>query len=249
MTGLQAWNASRSAKALLPLRAPPVTRVREGTVHGIVVLSEAMELVFQEASHSSALTRAAFLVTGLEDEPDQTRQRRVSVRAPECHLTAVERQVVVAGGRLNGVMIGGVGLDDSATSQGSAPRPPGNLGQELKHMLAGPEVRQEQADVGQDYADERDAWKIQRLGDHLSTDQDVGLAGLERSPEPLMRPSSSRRVVVPASDSGTGETGPQVLLDALSAEAQKTDPRATAAGAAGRRGLAPAAPMAEQRIS
>ena len=70
-------------------------------------------------------------------------------------------------------------LDDDLALEIAPPGAAGDLGDELERALAGAEVRDVQAEVRIEDADERDVWEMQALGDHLRADQDIDLVGLE----------------------------------------------------------------------
>ena len=94
-------------------------------------------------------------------------------------------------------------LDDRLARPLAAAGPADDLRQQLKRPLRRAEVRQAQANVSRDDADERHARKVVALGDHLRADQHVDLAGHEppeqRRQRPLRRMASrsSRATLAP----------------------------------------------------
>ena len=93
---------------------------------------------------------------------------------------AVKAFEVVGADRGEGVMIRDKGLHDDPARSGGASCSAGYLGQELEGALGGTKIREMEADICGDHADELDAWEIVSLGDHLGADDDVDLFVLER---------------------------------------------------------------------
>ena len=115
-------------------------------------------------------------------------ERRIAHLAAEVDLPLEERGVVLPARQLHAVVIGIERLDDRLAGTLAAARAPDDLRQQLERPLRRAEIRQPEADVGRDDADERHAREIVSLGDHLRADQHVDLAGRE-----LRRAASSGR--------------------------------------------------------
>src|SRR5688572_22808677 len=115
-------------------------------------------------------------------------------------------------------MVRRVGLDDGSAAARAAAGPASNLGQELKGALAGAEVGQVEPNVGQDDADEGDAREVERLGDQLGANQDVGLVVAELGPDVGVAAATAAHVAIPAQQARPGQDGPELLLDPLSAD-------------------------------
>ncbi len=82
---------------------------------------------------------------------------RVGRLLPLGELSRRKRLEVVPHGRTDRIVVGERGLDEYLTPERAPPRSTGNLGEELKGALAGPEVGQVHADVRVDRADQRDS--------------------------------------------------------------------------------------------
>src|SRR5882724_5482645 len=118
-----------------------------------------------------------FLITPLQRQQGNTAEGRVFQLLPELQFLFVETCEIVTAGVLNRRMEGSKRLDHDFTLDIPAPGPARHLSQQLKGALAGAEIRHMQRQVGINNSDERDVWKMQTLGDHLGSDQDIGLAG------------------------------------------------------------------------
>ncbi len=80
----------------------------------------------------------------------------------------------------------------------AAAGPAGCLGDQLESPLGGPEIGHAQHQVGRQDADDRDIGKIMAFGDHLGTDQHIGLTPGELVQQPGMGGPADRRVLVHA---------------------------------------------------
>ena len=98
---------------------------------------------------------------------------------PVGNFLLIKSGVVVAGGRLYGVVLRGKGLDDDPAAGRTPPRPARHLAQELESPLAGAEIRQVQAGIGADHAHQRHRGYVQSLGHHLRADEDIRLPTAE----------------------------------------------------------------------
>ena len=85
----------------------------------------------------------------------------------------------MSGGRLNGIVLWRIGLNDNLPPQSTTPCPAGNLTQQLKSPFPGTEIRQVQRRVSTNYPDQGNQWQIQSLGNHLRANQNVSLMGTQ----------------------------------------------------------------------
>ena len=106
-------------------------------------------------------------------------------------------------------------LHEHATALRAAPRPPRNLRHELKRPLASPKVGKVQPRVGIHDSDDRDVRKVEPLGDHLGSEQDVDLALGNALQDVMVRPLARRRVEIHACDSRAGIAHPEEMLELL----------------------------------
>ena len=95
-----------------------------------------------------------------------------------------------------------------------------------------------------DDADERDAWEVEALRDHLGADEDVDLLALEGRERLLVVLAAAHRVGVHAPDAGLRERLGELRLDALAAHAEEAQARARAA-----RALLGNAPLLAARVA
>jgi hypothetical protein len=119
-------------------------------------------------------------------------------------------------------------LDDDLALDISAPGAARNLRQQLERPLARAKVRDVQALVRIDDADQRHIREVQALGDHLRSDEDVGFAKAEIAKDPTIVVLSLKRVGIHPLHARVGKKFRQDLLDLFSAEAGITDRRVTA---------------------
>ena len=97
-------------------------------------------------------------------------------------------------------------LNDRLAGTLAAPGAAGDLRQQLERALGRSEVREAEADVGGDHADQRHVGKVVALGDHLRADQDVDFAArdfLERLDEAALAPHG---IAIDARDARRRET-------------------------------------------
>ena len=145
-------------------------------------------------------------------------------RLPERDLLLEESLKIMMPGVLDGWTGRREGLDDHL-SLGVAPaRTAGNLGKKLECPLPGTEVRRMQPRVRVDDADQGDIGKIQPLGDHLGSDEDVGLTGAEFSQNLAVRSFAGHRVRIHPGDAGHRKEPADRFLDALRADPGVLDP-------------------------
>ena len=78
------------------------------------------------------------------------------------------------GGRLNGVMVGLIGLNDDPAAQQAPSGAAGYLGQYLKRPFTRLVIGQPQRNVGRDHAHQGHQRQVQPFGNHLRAHQDVG---------------------------------------------------------------------------
>ena len=113
----------------------------------------------------------------LDPHHREARKRRIHKLAAQFQFAAHEARVILIAGGADAVMMRRVGLDDHAARALAASRASRDLGQQLERSLGGAEVGQVQRHVGEDDRGQRDAGKIETLGDHLRADQNIDLAG------------------------------------------------------------------------
>lgn len=80
---------------------------------------------------------------------------------------------IVFTGELDAGAVGGECLDDDFAFEFASAGAAGYLGDELEGALCSAEIRDVQADICVEDADEGDVGKVQAFGDHLSADEDV----------------------------------------------------------------------------
>lgn len=157
-----------------------------------------------------------------ETRDDQIREstvRRIPGRRAIPDFTPGECLVVVPQGCAERGVLRSRGLDQDFARLVTTSGPTGDLRQQLERTLSGAEVRQVESDIGVDYADQRDAWKIESLGDHLGAEENVYLAAPNPLQEAAMRALAPGRVDIhPEYARGRKELG-HALLDLLGADA------------------------------
>ena len=139
------------------------------------------------------------------------------------------------GSRLDGVVLRLIRLQDHPPAQQAAARPTRHLRQHLEGALARAEVRQIEADIRTDHADQRHHRQIESLGDHLRADQHVGLAVHEALQDGIVRCLCRGGIGVPAQHARGGKGLHHRLLHLLRAGAEVADALRVAARA--QRGL------------
>ena len=113
----------------------------------------------------------------LDEDTRQATEGRVPKGATPGDLLLVKGLVILGGGRLDGVVLRLVGLQDGA-SAGQAPSgATGRLGQQLEAALAGAKVRQVETMVGVDHAGQRNQRQVEAPGDHLRAHQHISRGG------------------------------------------------------------------------
>ena len=98
--------------------------------------------------------------------------------------SATKPSIVVPCRRADRGVVGRVGLHEHPAGPIAPPGASGHLRHELKGPLGGAEVGQMQRRVGVDHPHQRHVGEVEPLGDHLSAQQDLDLAGLERRQAP-----------------------------------------------------------------
>ncbi len=185
----------------------------------------------QRLDELAGVALGAVLGPSLHDRVDERHGRRILHRLPEVQLLLEEAGVVLPAGVLDAVVLGEERLDDRLAANLAAAGAAGDLRQQLERSLPCPEIRQAEADVGRDHADERHARKVMALGDHLRADEDVELASGEPRQQRGDRAAPADRVAVDARDARAGKSLADLRLDALGAEADELDELAGAIGA------------------
>ena len=168
--------------------------------------------------------------------------------APKGDLVFVKALIVVSTRRLNGRVVGRVGLDDDLAPQDASPGAPRHLGQQLESPLPGAKVGQVDDRVGGDDAHQGHAGQVQALGDHLCADHDVGLAVDKAIEDLFVGQLAPRGVQIPTHDPGLGVGLAHQLFDALSADAKEFDATTPATGTLRRHKRLVIAVMADQII-
>jgi hypothetical protein len=148
-------------------------------------------------------------------------------------LALREARVVVVDQRPVQRMVGIFGLDQHFAGQVGTAAAAADLHQLREEPLRGAEVGGEQRRIGADRADQRQQREIMALGQHLGTDQDVGLTRVDGGEQGLPFLRRARRIAVDAQDAGRGEAFDQHGFEALRAapEGQQVDVAAIGAGA------------------
>ena len=138
------------------------------------------------------------------------------------------------------------GLDHHLPAVRTAAGAAGDLHHQLERPLRGPEIGVVQQIVGIEDTHERHAAEIEPLGNHLRSDQDVGLASLEVGDDSVERPLRSHAVAVEPRHARRGEQPCDLLLDLFGAEAARNHVRHLARRAFHRHGGRIAAVMADE---
>ncbi len=131
------------------------------------------------------------------------------------------------------VMFGIEGLDDDLTRNISPAASAGNLCEELKCPLCGPEIGEVQGHIRGNDADQVDVGEIMALGDHLSSHEDIDFPVFQAPEDPFTLPPSGYRVPVHASDGGMGKMPPDLGLQSLRSGAVPEYAPSSAGGADG----------------
>ena len=176
------------------------------------------------------------------------RERRKGELAAKLHfLLGIAVEVMLAG-VLDGRRVGREGLHDHLALQITATGAAGDLGDELERALAGAEVRDVQAEVGVEDADEGDIGEMKALGDHLGADEDVDLVRLEGSEGVTQRVFTAHRIRVDAGEFCFRENLCQDFLHFLRAVSLEENSGVTALGAFFRDDGLVAADMADEAL-
>ena len=83
----------------------------------------------------------------------------------------------------------------------------------MKSPFRGPEVRSVERHIGQNHTNQRDAWDIVPLGDHLRSDQHVELVRTPRPQQALKRAPALHRIAVQPGNTDLGQQMLQGILD------------------------------------
>src|SRR5437762_2573444 len=100
--------------------------------------------------------------------------------ASEAEFFFVEAGEIVLRSVLHRVVLGEVSLQHDFARDFSTSGPSSDLGEQLKRPLGRAEVWHTESHICAHYAHERYPMNIVALGDHLSTDQQIKLAGVQR---------------------------------------------------------------------
>ena len=154
------------------------------------------------------------------------------------------------GGRLDGGVLGAVGLHEDAPRLVPAAGAPAHLLQELVGALGRAEVRQLEDGVCVDHAHHGHIWEVEPLGDHLSAQQHRP-RGARKAVEQLFVCALARGgVCVHADDGGAGRhQRAQLVFHALGTRPELAQVGAAAVRAAGGHGGAVPAVVAGERVS
>src|SRR4051812_616698 len=128
-------------------------------------------------------------------------------------------------------MVGQSGLDQNLPSFGAAARPARDLTQELEATLGRTEIGQIDSNVRVDDPNEGDIRKVEALGDHLGSEQDVHLAGGDAIKYASVRPFAAGGVDIHAGNSRRWKSLHQQTLHLLGAQSALLEIPSTAARA------------------
>ena len=129
--------------------------------------------------HRERPFRHAGLVAAAHDDIDQSHVRRVGGRAAERQLALRKPRKIVGRRGHERVMPRLPRLHHDFPTPGPAPRPARHLRHQLKRPLRRAEVGQVERRVGIDHPDQGNPRKVESLGNHLRTEQQVDLAARE----------------------------------------------------------------------
>ena len=163
-----------------------------------------------------------------EHQPGHAAEGRISVAAAVGHFLVEEQAVVLLGGRGDGIVLRGVGLNDHRSRPRAASGAARHLSQQLKGTLRGPEVRQIEVHVSIDDPYQRDLREVQPLRDHLCAHQDVGVVRLEPAQHCFVGMARTSRVPVPAEHASLRAESFHLVLDPLRTDSEKLDARTAA---------------------
>src|ERR1700737_2112927 len=140
------------------------------------------------------------------------------------------------------------GLDQHSASLLPPSSPARHLTEKLEAALGGPEIRQIDSNIGVDDSHQSDIRKIQSLGDHLSSEQDVDFARRHPIENSGVRPLPARRIEIHTGNPGAGKSLAQQSLHLLSAKPALLEVSAAAARTIRPRILLVQAVMADQTL-
>jgi hypothetical protein len=160
----------------------------------------------------------------------EVRERRPMSFASLDERERRESGVVAGEQALQQGVLGEMRLNDDLAGAIGAARAAGDLQDRLREPLVTARIRAEQALVGIQDADQRDARKIVAFRQHLRADQDLGVADLDVVQHGRERAFAARAVAIEACDARSGEQRGQLVADALRAGADG-DPLPTARAA------------------
>jgi hypothetical protein len=143
----------------------------------------------------------------------------VSKRLPEGDLLLKKTGVVMMPGMLDGGTGRREGLDDYLPLGLTATSTTRNLSQELKSPFPSPEIGRVKPYVGIDNANKGDVRKIEPLGDHLGTQQNIDLTGPKLSQHFGIRTSTGHGVGIHPRKTCLWKKSPDCLFDPLGADA------------------------------
>ena len=144
-------------------------------------------------------------------------------------LQSSEALVVVAGDKIESIIIYGIGLDHDTPGTVSATGSPGNLAEERENPFGAAKIWQIQRGVGVEDTNQCDRREIMPLGDHLCTDQDVNLSSRHLLYQPMVSSFAAGGVAIHARHPGLGEKLPDLLFETLRAHSfgEQADSAAT----------------------
>src|SRR5262249_20753569 len=127
-------------------------------------------------------------------------------------LFLIETAVVVCGGKLNGGMLGKVGLQDKP-SEGVAASPAfRHLGNKPRGCFVGTTVWEAQSGIGPDNPDQRDPVNIVSFSDHLSAHKQIDFASMQAIKDTLEVIAPAHRVAIKATDPRVWKEAMQTLF-------------------------------------
>jgi len=127
-------------------------------------------------------------------------------------LFLIEAAVVMCRGKLYGVMLGEVRLQDDLSGSIATTRASCNLSQELEGALGSAKVWEAQSGIGTNNPYQRDTVNIVSFSDHLSADEQVDLAGMQAIKDALEVLAPAHCIAIKSADPRLREEAMQALF-------------------------------------
>src|SRR4029077_10035030 len=102
-----------------------------------------------------------------------------------------------------------------------SPRPPCNLGKQLKGAFCRPKIRKPQSGVGPDNTHERDPVDVMSFGDHLGAHQQIEFAFVQRVEGALEVVAAAHRVAIQSADARLRKHAVHYLFQLLRASPEE----------------------------